>query len=137
MATNTPEYVAVGRRKTAVARVRLTPGSGKIIVNGRTFEDYFKTQALQNTVLRPFEVAKQLNQFDVRVNADGGGINGQAGALRLAVSRALIDSNPELRAALKAEGFLRRDPRMKERKKPGQPGARKRFQFSKRSGRDQ
>jgi small subunit ribosomal protein S9 len=132
MATNTPEYVAVGRRKTAVARVRLTPGSGKIIVNGRTFEDYFKTQALQNTVLRPFEVAKQLNQFDVRVNADGGGINGQAGALRLAVSRALIDSNPELRAALKAEGFLRRDPRMKERKKPGQPGARKRFQFSKR-----
>jgi small subunit ribosomal protein S9 len=132
MATNTPEYVAVGRRKTAVARVRLTPGSGKIVVNGRTFEDYFKTQALQNTVLRPFEVAKQLNQFDVRVNADGGGINGQAGALRLAVSRALIDSNPELRAALKAEGFLRRDPRMKERKKPGQPGARKRFQFSKR-----
>ena len=132
MATTTPEYVAVGRRKTAVARVRLTPGSGKIIVNGRTFEDYFKTQALQNTVLRPFEVAKQLNQFDVRVNADGGGINGQAGALRLAVSRALIDSNPELRAALKAEGFLRRDPRMKERKKPGQPGARKRFQFSKR-----
>jgi small subunit ribosomal protein S9 len=132
MAINTPEYVAVGRRKTAVARVRLTPGSGKIIVNGRTFEEYFKTQALQNTVLRPFEVAKQLNQFDVRVNADGGGINGQAGALRLAVSRALIDSNPELRAALKAEGFLRRDPRMKERKKPGQPGARKRFQFSKR-----
>jgi small subunit ribosomal protein S9 len=132
MATNTPEYVAVGRRKTAVARVRLTPGSGKILVNGRSFEDYFKTQALQNTVLRPFEVAKQLNQFDVRVNADGGGINGQAGALRLAVSRALIDSNPELRAALKAEGFLRRDPRMKERKKPGQPGARKRFQFSKR-----
>jgi small subunit ribosomal protein S9 len=132
MATNTPEYVAVGRRKTAVARVRLTPGSGKILVNGRSFEDYFKTQALQNTVLRPFEVAKQLNQFDVKVNADGGGINGQAGALRLAVSRALIDSNPELRAALKAEGFLRRDPRMKERKKPGQPGARKRFQFSKR-----
>ena len=132
MATNTPEYVAVGRRKTAVARVRLTPGSGKILVNGRSFEDYFKTQALQNTVLRPFEIAKQLNQFDVRVNADGGGINGQAGALRLAVSRALIDSNPELRATLKAEGFLRRDPRMKERKKPGQPGARKRFQWTKR-----
>jgi small subunit ribosomal protein S9 len=132
MAINTPEYVAVGRRKTAVARVRLTPGSGKIVVNGRSFEEYFKTQALQNTILRPFEVAKQLNQFDVKVNADGGGINGQAGALRLAVSRALIDSNPELRASLKAEGFLRRDPRMKERKKPGQPGARKRFQFSKR-----
>jgi small subunit ribosomal protein S9 len=132
MATQTPEYIAVGRRKTAVARVRMTPGSGKIVVNGRSFDEYFKTQALQNTVLRPFEVAKQLNQFDVRVNADGGGMQGQAGALRLAVSRALIDSNPELRAVLKSEGFLRRDPRMKERKKPGQPGARKRFQFSKR-----
>lgn len=132
MATQTPEYVSVGRRKTAVARVRMTPGTGKIVVNGRSFEDYFKTQALQNTVLRPFEVAKQINLFDVRVNADGGGLQGQAGALRLAVSRALIDSNSELRAVLKAEGFLRRDPRMKERKKPGQPGARKRFQFSKR-----
>jgi small subunit ribosomal protein S9 len=132
MATQSPEYVAVGRRKTAVARVRMTSGSGKITVNGRAFDEYFKTQALQNTVLRPFEVAKQLNLFDVRVNADGGGIQGQAGALRLAVSRALIDSDPELRAVLKAEGFLRRDPRMRERKKPGQPGARKRFQFSKR-----
>jgi small subunit ribosomal protein S9 len=132
MATQSPEYIAVGRRKTAVARVWMTAGSGKIVVNGRSFEDYFKTQDLQNTVLRPFEVAKQLNLFDVRVNADGGGMQGQAGALRLAVSRALIDSNPELRAVLKAEGFLRRDPRMKERKKPGQPGARKRFQFSKR-----
>jgi small subunit ribosomal protein S9 len=132
MATQTPEYVAVGRRKTAVARVRMTPGTGKIVVNGRSFEEYFKTQALQNTVLRPFEVAKQINAFDVRVNADGGGLQGQAGALRLAVSRALIDSDAELRAVLKAEGFLRRDPRMKERKKPGQPGARKRFQFSKR-----
>ncbi|MEK0445913.1 MAG: ribosomal protein [Verrucomicrobiota bacterium] len=132
MATQAPEYVAVGRRKTAVARVRITPGTGKIVVNGRSFEDYFKTQALQNTVLSAFEVVKLLNQFDVKVNANGGGLNGQAGALRLAVSRALIDSNPELRAPLKAEGFLRRDPRMKERKKPGQPGARKRFQFSKR-----
>jgi small subunit ribosomal protein S9 len=132
MATQTPEYVAIGRRKTAVARVRMTPGTGRIVVNGRSFDEYFKTQALQNTVLRPFEVSKQLNLFDVRVNADGGGVQGQAGALRLAVSRALIDSNPELRAVLKAEGFLRRDPRMKERKKPGQPGARKRFQFSKR-----
>ncbi|MEI6714494.1 MAG: 30S ribosomal protein S9 [Verrucomicrobiota bacterium] len=132
MATQAPEYVAVGRRKTAVARIRVTAGSGKIVVNGRSFEDYFKTQALQNTVLSPFEVVKMVNQFDVKVNADGGGLNGQAGAVRLAVSRALIDSNPELRAVLKAEGFLRRDPRMKERKKPGQPGARKRFQFSKR-----
>lgn len=132
MATQAPEYVAIGRRKTATARIRITPGSGKIVVNGRAFEDYFKTQALQNTVLSPFEVTKLVNQFDVKVNADGGGINGQAGAVRLAVSRALIDSNPELRSTLKAEGFLTRDPRMKERKKPGQPGARKRFQFSKR-----
>ncbi len=132
MSTQAPEFVTVGRRKTAVARVRLTPGTGKIVINGRAFEDYFKTQALQNTVLSPFEVVKQVNQFDVKVNADGGGMHGQAGALRLAVSRALIETNPELRAVLKAEGFLRRDPRMKERKKPGQPGARKRFQFSKR-----
>jgi small subunit ribosomal protein S9 len=132
MSQTVPEFVAVGRRKTAVARVRLTPGSGKIVVNGRAFDDYFKTQALQNTVLSAFEVVKQLNQFDVKVTADGGGVQGQAGALRLAVSRALLESNPELRATLKAEGFLRRDPRMKERKKPGQPGARKRFQFSKR-----
>jgi small subunit ribosomal protein S9 len=132
MSQTVPEFVAVGRRKTAVARVRLTPGTGKIVVNGRSFDDYFKTQALQNTVLSAFEVVKQLNQFDVKVTADGGGVQGQAGALRLAVSRALMESNPEFRATLKAEGFLRRDPRMKERKKPGQPGARKRFQFSKR-----
>ncbi len=132
MSTQAPEFVTVGRRKTAVARVRLTVGTGKIVINGRSFEDYFKTQALQNTVLSPFELVKQVNQFDVKVNADGGGLHGQAGALRLAVSRALIETNPELRAVLKAEGFLRRDPRMKERKKPGQPGARKRFQFSKR-----
>ncbi len=132
MSTQAPEFVTVGRRKTAVARLRLTAGTGKIVINGRAFEDYFKTQALQNTVLSPFEVVKQLNQYDLKVTADGGGTHGQAGALRLAVSRALIEVNPELRAALKAEGFLRRDPRMKERKKPGQPGARKRFQFSKR-----
>jgi small subunit ribosomal protein S9 len=132
MSTQAPEFVTVGRRKTAVARLRLTPGTGKIVINGRAFEDYFKTQALQNTVLSPFEVVKQVNQYDLKVTADGGGTHGQAGALRLAVSRALIEVNPELRAALKAEGFLRRDPRMKERKKPGQPGARKRFQFSKR-----
>jgi small subunit ribosomal protein S9 len=132
MSESVQEFVAVGRRKTAVARVRLTPGTGKIVINGRAFDDYFKTQALQNTVLSAFDLVKQLNQFDVKVTADGGGVQGQAGALRLAVSRALLESNPEFRATLKAEGFLRRDPRMKERKKPGQPGARKRFQFSKR-----
>ncbi len=132
MSETVSEFVAVGRRKTAVARVRITPGTGKIVVNGRAFDEYFKTQALQNTVLSAFEAVKQVNQFDVKVTADGGGVQGQAGALRLAVSRALLESNPEYRATLKAVGFLRRDPRMKERKKPGQPGARKRFQFSKR-----
>jgi small subunit ribosomal protein S9 len=132
MSTEAPEFVAIGRRKTAVARIRMNAGSGKIVINGRPLDEYFKTQSLQNTVLAPFEIVKQVNQFDLKVNADGGGLQGQAGALRLAVSRALIEINPELRAVLKAEGFLRRDPRMKERKKPGQPGARKRFQFSKR-----
>ena len=126
------EFIATGRRKTAVARIRMTPGTGKIEVNGKSFEDYFKTTALQNTVLQPFEVAKMINQFDVSVNATGGGPNGQAGAVRLAVARALTESNIEHRAPLKAEGLLTRDPRMRERKKAGQPGARKRFQFSKR-----
>jgi small subunit ribosomal protein S9 len=126
------EFIATGRRKTAVARIRMTPGTGKIEVNGKSFEDYFKTTALQNTVLQPFEVVKVVNQFDVFVNALGGGPNGQAGAVRLAVARALTESNIEHRAPLKAEGLLTRDPRMRERKKAGQPGARKRFQFSKR-----
>jgi small subunit ribosomal protein S9 len=126
------EFIATGRRKNAVARIRMSPGTGKIQINGRPFEEYFKTTALQNTVLQPFETAKANNQFDLSVNASGGGMTGQAGAVRLAVARALTESNAELRAPLKAEGFLTRDPRMKERKKPGQPGARKRFQFSKR-----
>jgi small subunit ribosomal protein S9 len=130
MATN--EIIATGRRKTAVARLRMSPGTGKIVVNGRPFEEYFKTLALQNSIIRPFEISKTVNAFDVRVNATGGGVTGQAGAIRLAVARALIESNPELRGELKADGLLTRDPRMKERKKPGQPGARKRFQFSKR-----
>ena len=126
------EFIATGRRKTAVARVRMTPGTGKFEINGRPFEEYFKTTALQNTVLLPFETAKAVNQFDLSVNTSGGGPNGQAGAVRLAVSRALTEANPELRAPLKSEGYLTRDPRMRERKKAGQPGARKRFQFSKR-----
>ena len=126
------EFIATGRRKEAVARIRMSPGTGKIQVNGRTFEDYFKTTNLQNTVLQTFEVVKAINVYDVSINASGGGMNGQAGAVRLAISRALTEANPELRALLKPVGFLTRDPRMKERKKPGQPGARKRFQFSKR-----
>src|SRR5690606_32293479 len=116
----------------AVARVRMSPGTGKIVINGRPFEEYFKTLALQNSILRPFEISQTINTFDVKVLADGGGVTGQAGAVRMAVARALIEANPEYRAALKADGLLTRDPRMKERKKPGQPGARKRFQFSKR-----
>ena len=126
------EFIATGRRKTAVARIRMSPGTGNILVNGRPFEEYFKTVALQNSILRPFEISQTINTFDVKVLADGGGVTGQAGAVRMAVARALIEANPELRAALKADGLLTRDPRMKERKKPGQPGARKRFQFSKR-----
>jgi small subunit ribosomal protein S9 len=126
------EFIATGRRKDAVARIRMTPGTGIVEVNGRPFEEYFKTSALQNTVLQPLEVAKSVNVFDISVNATGGGTAGQAGAVRLAIARALTETNPELRAVLKPEGMLRRDPRMKERKKSGQPGARKRFQFSKR-----
>jgi len=126
------EFIATGRRKTAVARIRMSPGTGKVEINGRPFEEYFKTTALQNTVLQPLEIAKSVNAYDLSVNTSGGGVNGQAGAVRLAIARALTETNPELRAPLKVEGMLTRDPRMKERKKSGQPGARKRFQFSKR-----
>ena len=125
-------FVATGRRKTAVARVRMTAGTGQIKINGKPLEEYFPTVPLQHTVLSPFEVAKVGKTFDVVVNAAGGGTHGQAGAVRMAVSRALLQADETLRPGLKAEGFLRRDPRMKERKKSGQPGARKRFQFSKR-----
>ena len=128
----TQEFIATGRRKTSVARIRLTPGSGKIDINGRSFEDYFPTAPLQNTVLQPLQTAKLVNAYDLSINATGGGVAGQAGAVRLAISRALLQVDPNLRSSLKADGLLRRDPRMKERKKSGQPGARKRFQFSKR-----
>ena len=132
MPQGTPEFVATGRRKTSVARVRLVAGSGKIDINGRSFEEYFPTAPLQNTVLQPLQTVKQVNAYDIFVNATGGGASGQAGAVRLAIARALLQVDNELRAGLKADGLLRRDPRMKERKKSGQPGARKRFQFSKR-----
>jgi small subunit ribosomal protein S9 len=121
-----------GRRKTSVASIRLQPGSGSIKVNGREFTDYFPSLSIQNQILRPLEIANAVHSYDVAVKAVGGGINGQAGALRLAISRALIEIDEAMRAPLKQEGLLTRDPRMKERKKPGQPGARKRFQFSKR-----
>ena len=128
----TQEIVATGRRKTSVARVRMTTGSGKIDINGRSFEEYFPTAPLQNMVLQPLQTAKLANAYDISINATGGGASGQAGAARLAISRALLHVDNNLRANLKADGLLRRDPRMKERKKSGQPGARKRFQFSKR-----
>jgi len=127
------EFVATGRRKTSVARIRMMPGSGKIDINGRSFEDYFPTVPLQNVVLQPLlQTAKAVNSYDLSINATGGGIMGQAGAAQLAIARALLQVDANLRGTLKVEGLLRRDPRMKERKKSGQPGARKRFQFSKR-----
>lgn len=128
----TQEFIATGRRKTSVARIRMTAGNGKIDINGKSFEDYFPTGPLQNTVLQPLQVVKLANSYDLSINTTGGGATGQAGAVRLAISRALLLVDANLRGTLKAEGLLRRDPRMKERKKSGQPGARKRFQFSKR-----
>jgi len=129
---STTTYSATGRRKTAIAQVRMTAGTGKILVNGRPYEEYFTVAAQQSAVLKPLEVAKTVNAYDVAVNARGGGTAGQAGAISLGIARVLIQVTPELRASLKAEGLLTRDSRMRERKKPGQPGARKRFQFSKR-----
>lgn len=130
--TESPEIVATGRRKTSVASIRLMPGIGKIEVNGKAFEDYFPTVSLQTLVLQPLQTAKGTTSFDVVASTRGGGIASQAAAIRLAVARALVENDLELRPALKQEGLLRRDPRERERKKSGQPGARKRFQFSKR-----
>jgi len=130
--TKAPEFLGTGRRKTSVARVRLTSGTGKITINGRTFETYFPMDALRGTVMQPLTITGTSDKYDVRVNVSGGGPAGQAGAVRHGISRALLLVDAALRPALKAEGFLTRDPRMKERKKYGQPGARKRFQYSKR-----
>ena len=123
---------ALGRRKSAVARVYVSEGKGKITINNRELADYFPTGILQYVVLQPLNLLGVAGQYDINVNLDGGGITGQAEALRLRISRALIEINPDSRPALKAAGFLTRDPREVERKKPGQPKARKRFQFSKR-----
>ncbi|GAB4315923.1 MAG: 30S ribosomal protein S9 [Bacteroidales bacterium] len=122
----------IGRRKTAIARLYMTEGSGKITVNGRDMKDYFTVPTLQYVVNQPLDITETAGKYDIKVNLDGGGISGQAEALRLAISRALIQVNPEFRPALKAKGLLRRDPRMVERKKYGQKKARKKFQFSKR-----
>jgi small subunit ribosomal protein S9 len=125
-------FYGTGRRKTSVARVFLLPGQGQITINKRTFEDYFPREALRLMVAQPLELTGTSAQLDVRVNVGGGGLSGQAGAVRHGISRALLEYNENLRPQLKRAGFLTRDPRMKERKKYGQPGARKRFQFSKR-----
>jgi small subunit ribosomal protein S9 len=122
----------LGRRKTAVARIYMTPGKGDIVVNGRDYKEYFPSEILQIIVNQPFVLTKTEGAYDIKVNIGGGGINGQAGAVRLAISRALQEIDPELRPPLKKEGFLTRDPRMVERKKPGRKKARRKFQFSKR-----
>ena len=126
------EFLGTGRRKTSVARVRVAEGSGRVVVNNRALEEYFPLETMRNTVTRPLEVTQNLERFDVSVNVHGGGLSGQAGAKRHGISRALLQVDGEFRPALKADGLLTRDPRMKERKKYGQPGARKRYQFSKR-----
>ena len=126
------QYVATGRRKTAVARVILRPGEGKVVVNRQAVTAYFPSEALRNELQQPLVATELAGKFDILVNAAGGGIHGQAGAARLGIARALVIFNPELRPRLRQGGFLTRDPRAKERKKYGQKGARKRFQFSKR-----
>ena len=123
---------ATGRRKAAIARVYLSEGSGNVTINKRDLKNYFPTEQLQYVVLQPLTVLGLSDKYDVKVNLSGGGIKGQAEALRLGISRALLEVNEEYRPTLKAEGFLTRDSREVERKKPGQPKARKRFQFSKR-----
>ncbi len=123
---------ALGRRKTAVARVYLQDGSGKMTINNRDYKEYFPTPLLHFVVEQAFELTGTTGKYDVKVNLSGGGFNGQAEALRLGIARALVKINPEFRPALKEKGLMRRDPRMVERKKPGQPKARKKFQFSKR-----
>jgi small subunit ribosomal protein S9 len=122
----------IGRRKTAVARIYMKPGSGIITINDRDYKEYFNTGTLQYIVTQPFEVLGNQGSFDIKANLDGGGITGQAEAIRLAISRALCVVDAENRSPLKSKGLLKRDPRMVERKKPGQKKARKKFQFSKR-----
>lgn len=124
--------VKVGRRKTAVARVKLTDGSGKITINRRALEEYFPLEMLRSEVLRPFEVTNTAGRYDAKVRVEGGGQTGQAGAIKLGIARSLVSIDEDLRSVLRGAGLLTRDPRMVERKKYGQKKARKRFQFSKR-----
>jgi small subunit ribosomal protein S9 len=128
----TNDFIGTGRRKTSIARVRLMTGNGKITVNGRAFDNYFPVETLRATASQPLVLTGTAEKVDASINVTGGGPNGQAGAVRHGIARALLKFDANLRPQLKAEGFLTRDSRMKERKKYGQPGARKRFQYSKR-----
>ena len=130
--TKAPQYLGTGRRKTAIARVRLAAGTGKIVINARALENYFPMEALRNVAIQPLTVTGSTDKFDAMITVIGGGPNGQAGAVRHGIARALLTVDVNLRPLLKAEGLLTRDPRKRERKKYGQPGARKRFQYSKR-----
>jgi len=122
----------IGRRKTSVARIYVSQGNGTITVNKRTLENYFPSEVLRTVVQQPLATSESLGKFDIKVNVNGGGTTGQAEAIRLAIARALVEMNPEFKPALRADGFMTRDPRMVERKKYGRRKARKRFQFSKR-----
>ncbi|MFN2482674.1 MAG: 30S ribosomal protein S9 [Pyrinomonadaceae bacterium] len=126
------QFYGTGRRKTSTARVYLRPGTGEIKINKKTFEDYFPNQALRMVIRQPLQLTETSNKFDILVNVTGGGPAGQAGAVRHGITRALMEFNADLRPTLKSAGLVTRDPRIKERKKYGQKGARKRFQFSKR-----
>ena len=129
---DTKEFLGTGRRKTAVARVRMAAGSGKILVNGRPFENYFPTDTLRTVATQALTATESANKYDLRIKVEGGGPSGQAGAVRHGIARALLVADQTLRPALKSNGCLTRDPRMREREKYGQPGARKRYQYSKR-----
>lgn len=125
-------YYATGKRKNAIARTWITPGNGEISINGRTLEDYFRVYTAKTIISQPLMLTNNQEKFDIKVQVIGGGIMGQAGAIRHGITKALIEFDPDLRSPLKKAGFVRRDPRQKERKKYGQKGARARFQFSKR-----
>jgi small subunit ribosomal protein S9 len=132
MTVEKTQYYGTGKRKTSTARVFLMPGSGQFVINRVDYQEYFRNRDEQQRIRQPLQLTENLERFDVYVNVAGGGYSGQAGAVRLGIARALLDFDPELRQTLKRAGFLTRDPRIKERKKYGQPGARKRYQFSKR-----
>lgn len=132
MATTVEQYHGVGRRKTSVARVYVRPGEGRWVVNGREFEDYLPRHSLRQHASEPLAAADLEGRYDVKVTVSGGGLTGQAGAIRLGLARALVQMDEDLRGVMREHGLLTRDARAVERKKPGQPGARKQFQFSKR-----